>query len=171
MLTNVRAPRLIPLVPGQRRRKKPFDISRLPADIFVVLIAEHLSIFDRAALALVCKAFAERINSLSSAFRIPAVHDDDPCFDATTTFFRNTMRQWFPDHLKFCEDCGKYLPKDKIYWQGTLPKECMGRPGKAAKKFVAQDAKGGMDILYENWEEVPQSRICPRCRLHMPPYY
>jgi hypothetical protein len=53
MVAKVPAPRPISPLHGQQDRKKIFDIMELAADIFMLLIKDHLTLFDRAAMALV----------------------------------------------------------------------------------------------------------------------
>lgn len=165
MLVNVPAPRRKPHLPGQRRRRKAFDIMGLPADVFMMLIKDHLTIFERAALALVCKAFAEKVLILPSLLRLPP-SDEEHSHHAMTTFLRNTMKPWFPARLKFCANCGKYVPKDNEYWNEVLRRECKGRAGKLATRFFGWSPRESSSY-YRRWGEQPQCRVCPRCNLHI----
>ncbi|KAF7514035.1 hypothetical protein GJ744_004360 [Endocarpon pusillum] len=169
MLTNVFPPRPIPHKPRKRRRKKGFDILGLPTELFVMVMRDYLTIFDRASFALVCKAFAQKVTSFHTWLQLPAPNQD-PAFIETRTFFRHTMRSWFPNHLRFCHICGKYVPREREYWEEILFKECVGHGGNTARNFFAWTASDNewtnMEHHYEVWETSVQSRTCPRCKLH-----
>ncbi len=170
MLRNVLPPQPIPLRPRQRRRKNGFDILGLPEDLFVMIMKDHLTIYDRASLALVCKAFAQKITSFHATLQLPAPNQDRE-FEEIRCFFRNTIKSWFPKRLKFCQICGKYVPRARTYWEETLFKECAGRGGNTARNFFAWTAKPDDEYLsmgyhLDNWESLKQSRTCPRCKLH-----
>jgi len=169
VLTNVLPPRERQLLPGQRRRKRMFDILGLPNDVFLIIIKEHLTVFDRAALALVCKAVAQQVVFLPSVLRLHPTNKEQH-HEQMTTFFCRTLRSWFPDHLKFCQSCGMYVPKSGMYWRETLERECAGRGGRVARNFFAwtasQNKYHNLAWHYGLWEELGQCRICPRCKLH-----
>jgi hypothetical protein len=109
---------------------------RLPDDVILTILKEELNIFDRAVLALVCKALAEKVTLLPSMLRICA-NDREQKHDACHKFFGNTIKTWFPSHLKFCQFCGKYVPRDTNYWTEVLRRECSGRAGLMARNFKA----------------------------------
>jgi hypothetical protein len=169
MLTDVLPPRTIPPARGQRRRKKVFNITELPRDVFILLIKDHLTIIDRIAFSLACKSFAEKMFCFPSTLQLPAPNEEQYS-EQITFFFRNVMRDWFPADLKFCQICGRYVPMDRSYWIETLARECAGRGGKLARNFFAwtasTDQRNSMAHHYRVWEEEPRSRTCPRCKLH-----
>lgn len=174
MLANAPAPARLPHVRGRRHQQKGIDILGLPIDVFLLLVKDHLTIFDRAALALVCKAFAEKILFFPSLLKHHPFQDGERHHQEMTTFLRKTMKSWFPDHLKLCTTCGKYLPKDRGYWVETLTKECTGRAGKLTANFfkwaaIPDASYNSMVRYHQRWSGRPQCRICPRCKLHAKP--
>jgi hypothetical protein len=167
MLTNVLPPQPIPHQPGQRRRKR-FDILALPLEVLLMLLKEHLSLVDRAAFALACKAFAQQVVFLPSLVQLSASFNEEDQ-EEITVFFRNSMKSWFPGHLKYCTRCGKYLLRDETYWKGTMDREFGGRPGKLARKYVVWKAVQNFEsseTYIESWNSDGRTRICPRCRLY-----
>lgn len=175
MLTNVLPPQPIPHKPRQRRRKKGFDILGLPADLFVMIVKDHINVYDRASLALVCKAFAQKVTSFNTILQLPAPDQDRGLF-GMAGFFRNTIKSWFPSHLKFCQICGKYVPRDRAYWEEILLKECAGHAGNTSRNFFEWTASpdkncNSMGEQYNRWMTMKQSRTCPRCRLHKRPRF
>lgn len=134
-----------------------------------MVLKEYLTIYDCASFALVCKAFAQKVTAFPTLLRLPAPNQDQE-FHEIKRFFRNTMKSWFPDHLKFCQICGKYVPREREYWKEILLKECAGHAGNTARNFFAWTASNdwmkNMEYHYEGWEVLGQSRTCPRCKLH-----
>jgi hypothetical protein len=167
MLTNVPPPQTIPHQPGQRRRKR-FNILALPIDVLLMLLKEHLNVFDRAAFALVCKAFAQQVVSLPSLLQPPASLSDE-YQEEMTVFFRKRMKSWFPGKLKYCQNCGKYVPKDDVYWKETLERDFARRPGKLAGRFLAWKAMpswAGLEDCVRSWKLYGRALTCPRCKLY-----
>jgi hypothetical protein len=158
---------------GEVIDRKPFKILDLPNDIFVVIIKDHLTIFDRAAFALACKKYAEKVTAYQPSLQLSAAGSagEDENHLNLMIFFRNTMRSWFPADLKFCQICGKYVPRSIAYWRATLLRECAGKAGKTARNFFAWSAsthqKNSMTYHYTAWRDLAQSRTCPRCKLHI----
>lgn len=167
-------PRTISPVPTNAKEwNASSEFLNLPNEIFG-MVFENLDLPDRASLALACKTLAVKLDSSGllswDAVQMARLHDHEN--DPVTELIKVRLgKDWFPEHLKYCCRCGKYVPRSTSHWRLTLHDEFFMKGGKLGQKYrrwLIQFSSISDETILElecwNWPR-PKPQTCPRCRL------
>jgi hypothetical protein len=89
----------------------------LPNEI-LFMVARNLTTWDQKCLALTCKHLYDVI----CRYGVTTIHDVNQIEGGAEEFFLRLQTNWIPKNLKWCHHCGKFLSREKYFWDGVVAK-------------------------------------------------